>query len=93
MLAAGIRSFGVSRDSPWSHEQWSISLDSSVPLLSDWAGEATRAFGVEVERLGMAVSARSAFLIEGDTVRAAWSLGSDLPDLDAVLAAASSSAH
>jgi peroxiredoxin len=62
-----------------------------VPLLSDWEGEATRGFGVATERMGMSdVSARSAFLIEGDTVRAAWSLGSDLPDLDAVLAAASS---
>jgi len=48
---------------------------------------------VQLERLGMAVSARSAFLIEGDTVRAAWDLGSELPDLDAVLAAASSSAR
>ena len=62
-----------------------------MPLLSDWNGEATRGFGVAAEPLGMAdVSARSAFLIEGDTVRAAWMLGSDLPDLDAVIAAASS---
>lgn len=89
LIEAGIRSFGISRDSPWSHEQWSLTLDSSVPLLSDWEGEATRGFGIAIERLGMTnVSARSAFLIEGDTVRAAWSLGSDLPDLDAVLAAA-----
>ena len=36
------------------------------------------------------VPARSAFLIGDDTVRAAWLLGSDLPDLDAVIAAASS---
>jgi peroxiredoxin len=36
------------------------------------------------------VPARSAFLIEGDTVRAAWELGRELPDVDAVLAAASS---
>ena len=33
------------------------------------------------------VSARSAFLIEGDTVRAAWMLGSEMPDVDAVIAA------
>ena len=63
----------------------------SVPLLSDWNGEATRGFGVAVELRGMAdVSARSAFLIEGDTVRASWLLGSELPDVDAVIAAASS---
>ena len=36
------------------------------------------------------VSARSAFLIEGGaTIRAAWDLGRDLPDIDAVIAAAS----
>ena len=62
-----------------------------VPLLSDWNGEATRGFGVASERDGMAdVAARSAFLIEDDTVRAAWMLGRELPDLDAIIAAASS---
>jgi peroxiredoxin len=62
-----------------------------VPLLSDWNGEATRGFEVAFEPLEMAdVSGRSAFLIEGDTVRASWLLGSDLPDVDAVIAAASS---
>ena len=68
----------------------SLGVDS-VPLLSDWNGEATRGFGVAVELQEMAdVSARSAFLIEGDTVRASWLLGSELPDVDAVIAAASS---
>jgi peroxiredoxin len=39
------------------------------------------------------VAARSAFLIEdGETVKAAWMLGRDLPDIDAVLAAAGSDA-
>jgi peroxiredoxin len=36
------------------------------------------------------VAARSAFLIDGDTVTAAWMLGRELPDVDAVIAAASS---
>ena len=63
----------------------------SVPMLSDWNGEATRCFGVAFELQGMAdVAARSAFLIEGDTVRASWMLGLDLPDIDAVIAASSS---
>jgi peroxiredoxin len=62
-----------------------------VQLLSDWNGEATRSFGVAFEPQEMAgVSARSAFLIEGDTVRATWLLGSELPDVDAVITAASS---
>lgn len=49
-----------------------------------------RAFGVEREVSGMStVPARSAFLIEdGETIRAAWMLGRELPDIDAVIAAA-----
>lgn len=61
-----------------------------MPLLSDWNGEAARAFDVAVELIGMeGVAARSAFLIEdGETIRAAWMLGRELPDIDAVIAAA-----
>ena len=34
------------------------------------------------------VAARSSFLIEdGETIRAAWMLGGELPDVDAVIAA------
>jgi peroxiredoxin len=85
-----VRPFGISRDSPWSHRAWAEALGVDVPLLSDWNGEATRAFGVAVEPLGMAdVPIRSAFLIEdGETIRAAWMLGRELPDVDAVIAAA-----
>lgn len=85
-----MRPFGISRDSPWSHRAWAEALGVDVPLLSDWNGEATRAFGVAVEPLGMAdVPIRSAFLIEdGETIRAAWMLGRELPDVDAVIAAA-----
>jgi hypothetical protein len=37
------------------------------------------------------VAVRSCFLIEdGETVRAAWMLGRELPDIDAVIAAAGS---
>jgi peroxiredoxin len=92
LRAAGVRPFLVSRDSPWSHASWAMTLGvEGVPLLSDWNGEATRGFGVAFELQGMAdVAARSAFLIEGDTVRTSWMLGREMPDLDAVVAAASS---
>jgi peroxiredoxin len=92
LAAAGIRPFAISRDSPWSHASWAETLGvANVPLLSDWNGEATNGFGVAVVLQGMAdVSARSAFLIEGDTVRASWMLGREMPDVDAVIAAASS---
>jgi len=63
---------------------------ADVPLLSDWNGEATRAFGVASQPRGMAdVPERSAFLVEdGESIVAAWMLGGDLPDIDAVIAAA-----
>jgi peroxiredoxin len=94
LAAAGIRAFTISRDSPWSHAAWVTSMGAdSVSPLSDWSGEATRGFAVAIELDGMTdVSGRSAFLIEGDTVRASWLLGSNLPDVDALIAAASSPA-
>jgi peroxiredoxin len=92
LMSAGVRPFLISRDSPWSHASWTMTLGvDGVPLLSDWSGEATRGFEVAQELQEMAdVSARSTFLIEDDTVRASWLLGSELPDIDAVIAAASS---
>jgi peroxiredoxin len=85
-----VRPLAISRDSPWSHRAWAETLGVDVPLLSDWNGEAIRAFGVAFEPLGMAdVAARSSFLIEdGQMVRASWMLGRELPDVDAVIAAA-----
>ena len=84
LAAAGIRPFAISRDSPWSHRAWAQSLGVDVPLLSDWNGDATRAFDVAFEPLGMTdVPMRSAFLIrDGETIEAAWMLGGDLPDID-----------
>jgi peroxiredoxin len=64
-----------------------------VPLLSDWNGEAVRAFGIAFEPLGMRdVPGRASFLIEdGRTIRDAWMHGRELPDIDTVIASASSS--
>ncbi len=63
-----------------------------MPLLSDWNGEAIRAFDVAFEPLGMHdVAIRSAFLIrDGETIEATWMLGSELTDIDAVIATARS---
>src|SRR4026208_1023136 len=89
LAAAGIRAFGISRDSPWSHRAWKETLAVDVPLLSDWNGDATRAFDVSFEPLGMSdVPMRTAFLLRGrETIVAAWMLGAELPDIDAVIAA------
>ena len=87
----GVRPLAISRDSVWSHAAWAQTLGvESVSLLSDWNGEAARAFGVAIERGGMTdVPARSSFLIEdGETIRVSWMLGRELPDIDAVIEAA-----
>ncbi len=95
LAAAGIRAVAISRDSPWSHRSWAetLGIRDAVPILSDWEGEATRGFDVELELQGMHVAARSAFLLRDGTVLAAWMLGTELPDVDAVIAAASFSAR
>jgi glutaredoxin-dependent peroxiredoxin len=89
--AAGVSVYGVSRDSPWTHIAWAQALDLTFPLLSDWNAEAVREFGVAHEFRGFAdVAGRSAFLVDPDgTVRGAWRYeASELPDFDALLAAA-----
>jgi glutaredoxin-dependent peroxiredoxin len=66
-------------------------LDLNFPLLSDWNGEATEAFGIETTFRDLhGVSARSAFLVDaGGTVRGAWRYDpGDVPDFDELLAAA-----
>ena len=76
----------------WSHAAWSQALGlGRIALLSDWNGHAARAFGVATEVTGMGdVAARTAFLIQDAAViRQAWKLGRELPDVDAVIAAAS----
>jgi len=88
---AGVRVFGVSRDSPWTHIAWSQTLDLNFPLLSDWNADAVRAFDIALEFRGLReVSRRSAFLVdEGGTVRGAWAYKTDeVPDLDELLRAA-----
>jgi peroxiredoxin len=88
---AGVRVFGVSRDSPWTHISWAQALDLNFPLLSDWNADAVHAFGIAHEFRGFAdVAERTAFLVDADgTVRGAWRYGtSEVPDFDALLAAA-----
>lgn len=62
----------------------------NVRLLSDYNGEVARGFGVTMVSRGMEdVCVRSAFLVDGETVTAAWLLESELPDVDAAIATAS----
>ena len=90
----GVRRFGISRDSPWTHIAWAQALDLNFPLLSDWNGDAVHAFDVAHEFRGFAdVAERTAFLVDQDgTVRGAWQYEtSEVPDFDVLLAAAQAS--
>jgi peroxiredoxin len=87
-IEAGVRPFGISRDSAWSHIAWAQALDLNFPLLSDWNREAMRAFGVEREFRGHeGVADRTAFLVDPDgTVRGAWRYETaEVPDFDELL--------
>src|ERR671931_727860 len=86
--AAGVRSFGISLDSAWTHVAWAQTLDLNFPLLSDFNGEATEAFDIAHDFRGHhGVPERSAFLVDPDgTVRGAWRYDtSELPDFDELL--------
>ena|SRR5215210_9441532 len=92
--AAGVKPYGVSRDSAWTHISWSQTLDLNFPLLSDFNGEAARAFEIATDFRGHAdVPERSAFLVDEDgTVRGAWRYDTaELPDFDELLRAAQAS--
>ena len=91
---AGVRVFGISRDSAWTHISWAQTLDLNFPLLSDFNGDATRVFGIATEFRGHRdIPERSAFLVDQDgTVRGAWRYDTaELPDFDELLRAAQAS--
>jgi alkyl hydroperoxide reductase subunit AhpC len=67
-------------------------MSAEIRMVSDRLGEAADGFGVMDHYNDLPMAARSVFLIEGDSVRASWKLTeSPLPDIDAIVAAASSS--
>jgi peroxiredoxin len=86
-----VRVVGVSRDSPYSHIEWAKRLGLDYPLLSDWNGDAVRAFGVAQDMDGLLdTPVRSCFVIDGDgIVRFAKRYeSSEVPDADELVAAA-----
>jgi peroxiredoxin len=86
----GVRTYGISRDSAWSHIAWSQALDLDLPLLSDWNAEAVHGFDIAREHRGMRdVAERSAFLVDRDgIIRGAWLYETgQLPDFDELLSA------
>jgi glutaredoxin-dependent peroxiredoxin len=86
-----VKTYGISRDSAWSHVAWAQVLDlGDIPLLSDWNGEAVEAYGIGHEYRGMhGVAERSAFLVDRDgIIRGAWRYDAgELPDFDELASA------
>jgi glutaredoxin-dependent peroxiredoxin len=85
-----VQPIGISRDSPWTHIAWTQALDLNFGLLSDFNGDAVRAFDIAQEFRGFReVARRSAFLVDRDgIVRSSWLYeNSELPDVDELLAA------
>ncbi len=90
---ARVQPVGISRDSPYTHIAWTQALDLNFGLLSDFNGEAVRAFGIGFEFRGFRdVAQRTAFLVdEAGLVRNAWNYETgDVPDVDEWLEAARS---
>ena len=90
---ASVRIAAVWRDSPYSHKKWAEQQWLDYPLLSDWTGEAVRAFGVAEDLDGLVdTPVRSCFLIDGDgVIRGAWRYEDDeVPDVEELARAASS---
>ena len=86
-----MRIFAISRDSPYSHRRYAEQQWLTYPLLSDWSGQAVRAFGVAQNLDGLEdTPVRSCFLIDGEAVvRGAWRYGDDeVPDVEELLRAA-----
>ncbi len=88
--AAGVRLFGVSRDSPYSHIKYSQQQWLKFPLLSDWSGDAVRAFGVAQSLDGLEdTPIRSCFLVTDGVIVGTWRYGDDeMPDAEELLTAA-----
>jgi glutaredoxin-dependent peroxiredoxin len=87
----GVQPVGISRDSPYTHIAWTQALDLNFGLLSDFNGEAVRAFGIGFEFRGFRdVAQRSAFLVdERGVIRNAWNYETgDVPDVGVWLEAA-----
>jgi peroxiredoxin len=89
LAQAGIRIYAISLDQPWSQQAWAQSLAAeNVHFLSDRLGETATAFGVIGDFARLPRAERSAFLVAGDTVKASWRLGREMPDVDAIIASA-----
>src|SRR2546421_10503728 len=87
---AGVQPVGISRDSPWCHIAWTQALDLNFGLLSDFNGEAGRAFGIGFDFRGFRdVAQRASFLVDETRLvrQAGYYDTGDVPGIEEWLAA------
>ncbi len=87
---AGVQPIGISRDSPWTHIAYTQAIDLNFSLLSDFNGDAVRAFGIAHTHRGLHdVAERVAVLVDSEgVIRRTWEFGTDgVPDVDELLVA------
>lgn len=73
--ANGVEVVGISVSAIFAQQAFAHSLGIDFPLLSDWGGEVTRAYGVEYDvwKGHVGLAKRSLFLIDRDgTLRYSW---------------------
>lgn len=84
---------GISVDSPFAQEAWANQNDIKFPLLSDYNREVTKAYGVELDFLGMGIaSKRAVFVLDGEGKVVHMEVTPtplEIPDFEKVLAALS----
>ncbi len=71
----GVKVFGISTDSPFSHKAFRAANNINYPLLSDWNKVASKAYGVLYDKFAdwIGVSKRSVFVLDKDgVVRYKW---------------------
>lgn len=87
--ALGADVYGISVDLSFAQNEFIVTEDLDVPLLSDHRREVTRAYGVVYEDMydHFEVSQRSVFVLDGDgVVRHRWVREGDNPDFGAFVA-------
>jgi len=62
--AANTQVLGISMDSPFSNKAWKEKIGTTFPLLSDWGGDVTRAYGLYNEK--SKTGRRANFLVDKD---------------------------
>jgi peroxiredoxin len=81
--AADTQVLGVSMDSTFSNAEWAKQIGVTFPLLSDWGGDVTQAWGIYNK--GYKAARRVTFLIDKDGKIAEMQVDRDAVDPTAIV--------